>query len=129
MSNNNNNTQTATSSKPAAHIQREKLQVAIDVIETLRSVSNTMTLNQALVFLMIAQNDGIENLEVRKKSGFAKEILTQLVQVLLESGSKAKAGLDLVAQAESSTNDGRAKSLWLTEKGKKIAEELLNKIN
>jgi len=101
----------------------------ISAIQILREISPSMTLNQALVFLEVARRDGIENLEVRKRTGMPHPTISHVVAALSptsyhKKNGKNVEGLDLVIQEEN-FEDGRAKNLHLTEKGKQI----INKIN
>jgi len=87
-----------------------------------------MTLNQALVFLEIARRDGVENLEVRKRTGFGSAVFTNIIAILSPKGRDKKEGYDLVVQSDN-FDDGRAKNLSLTLFGKKIIDKIVTKIN
>jgi len=124
-------TQKATQ-RPYREIEYEALTRMIDAIQVLREISPAMTLNQALVFLEIARRDGIENLEVRRKTGFKSAMLTTITKSISQGSyqrgnGKELDGLGLVLLTDSG-DDGRAKNLNLTEKGKKVAEKIINKI-
>jgi len=120
-------TPTQTRQRPYREIEREALDRLIGAIQVLREVNPNLTLNQALVFLEVAKNDGIENLEVRRRTGLNKMSLSNSIATLTDLGRDKKGGLDLVIQTDNDA-DGRAKNLNLTEKGKKVTERIVNKI-
>jgi len=106
---------------------------AIAVIQTLRSVSPNMTLNQALVFLEVARRAGksgrVENMVVRECTGLQHVTLSHLVAALATEGRTGKNdGLQLIDLSESDT-DGRAKQLYLTEKGNNLADKVIFSIS
>jgi len=116
-------------SLPASVIEAQALDKVIGVVQILREISPSMTLNQALVFLEIARRDGVENLEVRKRTGINSKTLSAIMSVLsLEGRGQSENGYDLIIQSNN-FDDGRAKNLHLTQKGKKISEKIISKIN
>jgi len=120
-------------SLPASVIEAQALDKAIDVVQILREISPAMTLNQVLVFLEIARRDGVEALTVRQKFELPSSSMSQIIAVLSATSyqkkdGKSVDGYNLVIQSDN-FDDGRAKNLHLTPKGKKITEKIINKIN
>jgi len=112
--------------KAAANVKA--LDKVISVIQTLREISPAMTLNQALVFLEVAKgcqgDEGrVENLEVRRRTGLNSITMSTTVAILSDLGRDKKEGLELINLSESDT-DGRAKSLYLTDRGRNLAEKI-----
>jgi len=119
--------------RPYREIEKDALNRVLGVIQILQSVSPHMTLNQARVFLEIANNDGVENLRVREKTRLPHSSISNIVAALSPTSyhkkdGKPVEGYDLVLLTDSG-EDGRAKNLHLTTKGKKVSERIVNKIN
>jgi len=109
----------------------EALSKVINVIQTLREVSPNMSLNQALVFLEVAKGcqgepGRVENLEVRRRTGIEASTLAKLTAVLSEKG-RGGSKLELIDLSESE-EDGRAKFLYLTDKGEILIKKIIDKI-
>jgi len=123
----------AKAAKAATNVKA--LEKVIAVVQTLREISPAMTLNQALVFLEVAKGcegglgGAVENLEVRRRTGFAHNSLSTTIQSLSpyeydRGNGKKLSGINLINFTESD-QDRRAKSLYLTEKGQKASDKII----
>jgi len=124
---------TSGRSLPASVIEAQALDKVIGVVQILREISPSMTLNQALVFLEIARRDGVEALTIRKQTELPHQTLSHVIAALSPTSYHKKEGrnvngYDLIVQSDN-FDDGRAKNLHLTQKGKKISEKIISKIN
>lgn len=110
-------------------IHKTALLKLIEIVQEFRNIHPKMELNQVLVFLSVALQDGIEAHEIAKKFKILKSTTSANVNALSPIGyrknSKGEliAGHGLIVQ-EVSPRDARFKELYLTLNGKKLTDRL-----
>jgi len=118
--------------RPYREIEAEALDRVIGVVQILREVSPNMSLNQVLTFLEIVKKDGIGMMEVREKVGVVQQVFSNIVAALSPTSYQKKNGKPVdgygLVLSTDSYEDGRAKHLNLTGKGKKVSEKIISKI-
>lgn len=82
-----------------------------------------MTVQQVRAFLWLAANEGATQREAAPSLGFTESSTSRVLSLLSEFGSRKVAGLDLI-RSEINPNDRRERNIYLTTKGKRLAEDI-----
>jgi DNA-binding MarR family transcriptional regulator len=111
----------STQAKPSPKL--EKLQ---DILADLTDIDPEFPLSWALVFVEIAQNEGAALKDIAEQTGISMSVMSRTVGALSNARRMGKPyGLVTVKMAK---DDRRRKELFLSPRGKKLAEALKKKI-
>lgn len=88
-------------------------------LEEMRKLNTSMTVNVALVFLLVASEPGITAGEIQRRLSMASSVATRVIGALQEYHRQGSEGLDLV-RFKTDVIDRRVKHLYLTPKGERV---------
>lgn len=95
-----------------------------DALEILRGLHPAITVNQALVFVLIVVNPGITQRQIMEQSGLSDSSTSRIIDILGKWGNRGTEGL-LLIDAKESESDRRTKEYSLTAKGRAIVDKLV----
>lgn len=95
----------------------------VEAVEALREVHPDMTLNQVMVFLMVAAGTGVTQREIMDKTGLSDGSASRIVAILSDYGNRGTGPFRLIELNED-PKDRRVKLLTLSKKGQALASRL-----
>jgi DNA-binding MarR family transcriptional regulator len=96
-------------------------------LRRLRDRHGDMTILQAMCFLRIAQEQGINQRELYSDLGMADSSASRILALLSDIGGRNKIGLDLIS-LETDKKNRRQHILKLTSKGKRLLDDIYHEI-
>ena len=116
---------TAASKTPTAkpaNTNSKKLNKLQDVLVELTHIDSEFPLQWAIVFLEIAKNEGAALKDIAEQTGISMSVMSRTIGALSNYRRMGKPyGIVVVKQAK---DDRRRKELFLSAKGKRLAEKL-----
>lgn len=94
-----------------------------DVCLVVREIHFDMTVNQLLVFLLIAANPGVSRVRLIEITGLADSTITRIISILSKWGARSTSPLNLIEIVHDAV-DRRTKTYVLTPTGQMLAEKL-----
>jgi DNA-binding MarR family transcriptional regulator len=88
-------------------------------LEEMRKLNTSMTVNVALVFLLVAAEPGITAMDIQKRLNMGSSAATRVVAALQETHRHGSEGLNLV-RFKPDLFDRRVKHLYLTPQGERV---------
>ncbi|TMV08681.1 winged helix-turn-helix transcriptional regulator [Ruegeria sediminis] len=98
------------------------------VCSKLRDIDENMPLQQALVFLWAALNEGKTQVDLRRDLDMLSSTASRNLAALSKVHRLGKPGLNLIEWVEN-PEDRRAKLIYLTVKGRQLASKLLEPLS
>ena len=97
----------------------------IRVVEEFRKISQAITANQILAFMLIAQRGGITQKELEKETGLSNGTISRICAIMSDRGLKARnaPAMDLV-RVSNSPDDYRVSIQTLAPNGKRVLNGL-----
>jgi len=99
----------------------------INAMETLRSVHQDMTLNQVLVLLTVAANEGITQKQVVDLMGLTDGSVARIVAILSKYGNRGTGPFNLIDMRIDDA-DRRQRALFLTPEGRRLVNSIVRSI-
>jgi DNA-binding MarR family transcriptional regulator len=97
---------------------------AIRSIEELRKLDQEMQMQTAMVFLLVAHDEGCNVRDIERQSGLSSASASRNVAALSSFHRKGRPGHNLIA-LKPSLEDRRSKQLYLTTKGRAVLKSIL----
>lgn len=101
---------------------------AIRVFEEFRKLDLEMQMQTALIFLLIAKNEGCTLRDLERETGLTSASVSRNVMALSDTNRRGDPGHNLIV-ARVSPEDKRARNLFLTTKGKHVLNTILERFN
>ncbi len=95
----------------------------LNVLSEFRKIDPEMPMQMAVVFLVVADEEGINMADLSKKAAIAQSSASRNVAALSKWHRLNKAGHDLLHTKEDPT-ERRRKLVYLTPKGKQVAKAI-----
>lgn len=108
--------------------KRDAAFVVSRVVNTLRTLSPDMPMQQADILLQIALRPGVTMAEIQKRTGLSQSSVSRNVQALSKFHRLDKPGLDLV-EVTIDPRETRRRLIFLTPKGKSFITLLLRNVD
>ncbi len=96
----------------------------IDAGRVLREIHPDMTLNQVLVFCLIAGNAGITQRQIMERLSIADSSASRIVSILSKYGDRGTKPMNLLEIIPNEINR-RTKSYQLTPLGRRVCDEMI----
>lgn len=110
--------------KKSTKASPKKLQKLSNALEVLAQIDPEFPLQWAIVFLVIAENEGVSLKDVSEVTGISMSVMSRTIGALSNARRMGKPyGIILVKMAK---DDRRRKELFLSAKGRKLLEKLSN---
>lgn len=103
------------------------IQNAIGVVEEFRKLDQEMQMQTAMVFLLVARNEGCNGRDLMTWTGLSSAAVSRNVAALSKVHRKGKPGHDVIT-AKEDAEDRRNKKLFLTVKGRSVINTITEKI-
>jgi DNA-binding MarR family transcriptional regulator len=99
---------------------------AIKVFEEFRKLDPEMQMQTALIFLLIANNEGCSISDLEKWTGLTSASCSRNVAALSDIHRKGRPGHNMIV-ARVDANDRRQRNLYLTVKGRSILNHVMER--
>lgn len=99
------------------------LEKHLRIFEEFRAIDSDMPLQTAVMYLLVAQNEGLTMADISKQMELAQSTCSRNIAALSKWHRLNRPGLDLVVAKEDPV-ERRRKVVYLTPKGRKFAERL-----
>lgn len=104
------------------------VQNAIKVFEEFRKLDPEMQMQTALIFLLIANNEGCSIGDLERWTGLTSASCSRNVAALSDIHRKGRPGHNLIV-AKVDPNDRRQRNLFLTVKGKTVLNNVMERFD
>ena len=112
----------ALNAEPAATRRRN---TGLDIMERLRAQSDGMTFNAMLVFMYVAENEGVNVTDPARMCRMTEATASRSARALTIPGSPAALPPSLgLLELRQDPYDGRGRMLYLTPKGRALCAEI-----
>lgn len=107
---------------------RRSIRTALRVVEAFRTIDVEMPIQTAATFLIIAENEGISQQDIKDRLGMASSTASRNVAALSERHRLGKPGYNLVVQRED-LEDRRRKTHHLTPQGRAVLRQVIDSLS
>ena len=105
--------------KTMRRVTTKSLGMVMLTLEEMRKLNTSMTINVALVFLLVASEPGITAKEIERRLNMGSSAAVRVVAALQEYHRQGSEGLNLV-RFKTDVMDRRVKHLYLTPQGERV---------
>lgn len=114
-----------TSASNSALAATRRRNVGLDIMERMRAQGEGMTFNAMLVFMYVAENEGVNVTDLARMCRMTEATASRSARALAAPGSQAALPPSLgLLELRQDPYDGRGRMLYLTAAGKALAGEI-----
>jgi len=106
--------------------ERSVITDAIRVIEEFRKMDQEMQMQTAMIFLLIAREEGLHSRDLMQHTGLTSASVSRNVAALSKYHRKGRPGHDVIVAREDPI-DRRNKQLFLTGKGRAVINSIIER--
>lgn len=115
---------TVSASSPAVAATRRR-NAGLDIMERLRAQGEGMTFNAMLVFMYVAENEGVNVTDLARMCRMTEATASRSARALASPGTQAALPPSFgLLELRQDPYDGRGRMLYLTTAGKRLAGEI-----